>query len=553
MPLRHKKMKRRRKKRTRSSGLPGGAGPPTAGRTRMAQPGFEYGGSTFYSELSTEATSRTLKYANPVSGSDLINPGGTVIFDFTLGKNEWARFLEKPLIFDYQVKIKNPNYDANSGDNKVKTEWWYVNKEDHPGIQMNVNPGVSIWIDRATISLDNQIITDGLELGSHSGLYKAFNKIISSEQDRRRDGVEHLQKCNKDRWPAETKTFTFGGENGAAPTTETITLEPTEAHRRAAGLVQNINYSTSTSHVVPTSLDGFPFLALPRNNALARLDFSSSENKQSFLVPSTRITIQLHLRSKLEAWIDHLNQHDQAYFSDTKPTAKLYAENVKVELQNVRLAYESFVPKTETMRSEIERHNLTIHYDIPYVNTLMIQENSQHCELKVHVPAGSRYMYAALAPGFTLWPYQGSNRHAKHHFVFPDKLTNLSIYLPSHGFLIHPNLGDLHGEGARKNVVLRNYVADLRTNNLIDDDFDTIFPQAFVHTTKGFTGSYLQILAIDLRPFKIREEVDLTVTATFNGDNPCPANLFFVSCFVRQGALTRSPDKLWKLSIVKPS
>ena len=144
----------------------------------------------------------------------------------------------------------------------------------------------------------------------------------------------------------------------------------------------------------------------------------------------------------------------------------------------------------------------------------------------------------------SLWNYPGSKKPRRSDFTFPNRLTDIKLKLSDRGYLIADTLGPFVGVSGYFNPIMRQYHQDLRTKKLVNDDFNQ-----FISASGGQT--YNQLLFVDLRAYKLKERSTLTVETQFQGDNPCPGNLYLVCCAVKEGVIKRRNDE-WFMNYVAP-
>lgn len=480
-----------------------------------------------------------------MTGTDLTVPGGTAYLEFQLGAREFGRFLQRPIVLEYRVKIKNPNFTNAQGQQKNNHEYIFLNKADHDDLFINPVPGVSAFIDRATISLNGKVLTDGLNVGSLSHVYKSMNQRLSARVDRVRDESLHMPRSAADRARPETQQLKLAGGENAGSTTIT-TAEASDSFRAATDLVRHSAWRDGSNLIATVSLDGFPLLAPPRCNALARL--GKSDNEQLFLPPSTRVSVMLHFRASPSYLIDTATLTDEMYFRKAVPDNDAnHIQDAEVEIRAVRLLYESFIPQKDMLVTGASERSLGIPQDVPHLNTFLMTANAQYVETEVFMPEGSRALFLAYMYGHALWPNAGSKRPMRGgDFVFPKQITNVSVRLPDHGFLVHDQLGYLRGSKAYLNPALRGYWSELQRKGLVDESFD-----AFIPPNDTDKPSYNQMFFLDLRMYSLHKNSTIRVTTHFQDNENCPMNLYLVCCFVTEGLLSKRGSE-WSFNRVVP-
>ena len=143
--------------------------------------------------------------------------------------------------------------------------------------------------------------------------------------------------------------------------------------------------------------------------------------------------------------------------------------------------------------------------------------------------------------GHAVWDSTGAQRNPSTRLRIPQGIQDLKLELADHPPLVSQNLGPLSGRYGHDNPVLHNYVNDLRSKRVITDKFRDFFPP------DSNDYSYMQAFMVDLRSYAVRKQTTLRVSTTFEAATLCPQNLYLVSCFVVEGDLSRSPDKIWKM------
>lgn len=505
-------------------------------RRKRPHPGFVSGEQTRYGKLTTPAQSQGTRTVRPTPGTDLTTPGGVAAFDFVTGRNEFIRFLEQPITIGYQVHAANADYNADADAAPNNMKMIRCNLEKHPEAALNPGVGASPFITSATVSLDAHVITEGLQLAGLSRLYKAFNTLSSTEEARRADGRHLLFKTDADR------------KTGANLRTASC--------KAGMSLVHGTSATDTGNTVANTSLDGYPMLGRPRNNALNEMDGRTvRENINCFIPPSTRVSVLLHLNENPEASIEWATQADEDYFKDARkvtgadpPVLVKQTTDCKVSIKSLELSYESFVPESEKLRAKFHASSARFHVDIPRMTTAYLNAGAQHCVNRVNVPEGAKLGYLAYCYSHAVWPDATSGRGVTTRLVFPGEIEDVRVELVDHGPVGFESSGKLAGPQANKSTTLRNMVLNLRRKGLTTDELDDIFPPAGAATV-----GYLQALMLDLSVYNIAQPTALTVSTTFSAAAPCPRNLYLVSCFVQEGQLSRGADKTWRLEPVKVS
>ena len=314
--------------------------------------GLRYGEKQFYKGIGNKIGTKKIKFARPNIGFD-ISKGGTAFFDITVGSDEYIRFLPKPIYCRFHVKSKNPNVVAGAAD-KTGAEYWFLTPANDPKhVGINPSHGISSFFTHANVYLDGHEITSHLQSGQHTFVYNAVNTIFSTLANRKRD---------------DTEDFIQTGEDTAD------TAAPYKKSR--VGLYTSSEIDASHYTVRNCSLDGYPFLSTPYNNALANLEgVDSKDNCQAYLPPGTNISIHLHFRSDLGETLEFADETDDIYFTSDAPGAgtskfkKLY-----VTPKDLYLAYESYTPAASSKLHEKFRRGASVkyHMDYPVISTSLI-------------------------------------------------------------------------------------------------------------------------------------------------------------------------------------
>lgn len=507
--------------------------------------GLAYGDYIKYGKVTTDASQLSTKYLSPTPGSFRNAPGAVARFSMTSGRNEWVRMTDRPIVLRYIVWRKNVHYDDGAAAGTPNShEWLRCVAADH-NISLNPALGAAAFISQASVSLDGHDVSQNIQMGDLTRVYRMFNTLTSTEEDRRRDGRQHLFKNEDDRKASAN--------------------EQAAAWKMGQRLVRGSALHNRVPNVASFGLDGVPLLGLPRNNALNQLDLSEGKvlNTNSFLPPQTRLDVELQFSSQAELMLDFADQTDRLYFTnDTPMTAAVAAadgvaaqeprprrlfEELRVEIVSVELAYQSLTPTSEREKELTRKSRIPVHVDLPHINTVGLAGGSQYCFNEIPVRDGTKLMYLAYMYGHSLWPDATSRRSCVPLLNFPASISNIKLELADRGCLIASEIGPPTGEKGHTNSTMLGYVDNLRSTKMTDDVFDDIVPDP---GTSGITYSYLQAFAVDLRMFHIDSPTQLKITTTFSAAAPCPDSLYLVLCCVREGQLVRSGDKAWKLKVV---
>lgn len=520
---------------------------PAPGSKRPAV-GFAYGESIKYGKLTTSASQINTKQLTPTPGSFRNAPGAVARFSMTSGRNEWVRLTDRPILVRYIVWRKNLAHDPNAAAGTDNSREWVRCVAADYNISLNPGQGAASFISQASVSLDGHDITQNIQMGDLTRIYRVFNTLTSTEAERKRDGRHMLFKVDADR---------KANANSQAP--------PWKA---GMALVRGSSLQSRTPNVASFRLDGVPLLGAPRNNALNNLDLSENKvlNTNSFLPPQTRLDVELKFSNQAEMMLDFASQTDALYFTNDTPMTEAVAatndtpareaqprnlyEELKIEIVSVELTYETLTPTAEREKeSLIRKSKLPVHVDLPHINTVGLAGGSQYCFNEIPVREGTKLLYLAYMYGHALWPDTTSGKSCVPLLNFPKAIDNIKLELADHGCLIASEIGDPSGEPGYNNSVMHGYVNNLRSTNMTSDEFHEIVPDP---GTSGINYSYLQAFAIDLRLFHIDEPTQLKITTRFSAANPCPDSLYLVLCCVREGQLVRTPEKTWKLKVIAP-
>jgi len=526
------------KRKSKRHGGPRASRRSVAGSTRAGSlKGFNYGQSTSYQNPTTDAFTRELKHLAPAIGFNH-SRGGTAFFELQVGSAEYVRFLNRPIFVQFRGSIPNAFRDQAAGaPAKAAAARYALNATDTPGLAINPAHDVASFFTHATVSLDNHEVTTHLTNGGHGFLYNAVNAIFSTRENRTRDNTTHLFHTSHER-EIDSAAYKFASRGlfGADWTDE------------------------GHSGMRTCSLDGYPLLSLPLNNALANLSgVSSSSNTQCFLPPGTKVSIQLHFRPNMGDTLEWCNESDVDYFATTysrataaptaaAPTVGRQFKSVAVEPLKVFLGYESFIPKDPGRYHDkmLAGSPLRMHMDYPLINTYLVPPNLSHCETDMQVPAGAKFGAIGYVWSHQLWPSGAHQRNLSAKFAFPPHLTNMRVTMRDHGTLVD-DLGRMVGEGSLTNMKGHALYSYLRDMGITDDNPDLFIPPGAGGVATAV--SYQSLIPLDLRPFKLAIPTDLRVTTEFGEANHLsPTGLFLVSIFVIEGKLERGPGRTWKIS-----
>lgn len=266
-------------------------GPP---KKRIKDLSFNYSDhDNLYATLETEAFTKFGDSVEPISGSSL-KPDGVAIFRIVTGPDEFIKLRDLPLQIGY--RLEDPQTAQPTGTDKQKRDFLTVNKDDHMDYCLNAVPGISGLLHRAEIIINGTVISDSVGMGSHSDIYKALNQKVATDANRIRDQTFLYMKNGDQRYPpvkASTVTInqpaatgsvsadgTGAGTGVANTTATTATIPAVPASQQVAEGQRLINlpdYKSDSDLLYENfGFDGYPLLALPRNNALANLDLEKT-------------------------------------------------------------------------------------------------------------------------------------------------------------------------------------------------------------------------------------------------------------------------------------
>ena len=351
--------------------------------------GLQYGEKNLYKSLATEAFQKSLKHMPMVVGSDLIQDGGSCVFEYETARNEFIKFTPRPILLFYQVTrtktaLTEPIVAGTPLTDLQKATTVCVTTQSSPNATLSVAPGISAILDGCTISLNGNVITTPIEVGSHSYVYKALNMRLSTHNDRRRDNALNLTVTEDDRKKSDT-----------GDVTEALVSSKKLLNMKAWN-------DTQGTLIQEVSLDGFPFLGLPRNNALANLDeeqTGENNNHQFFIPPGTKINIVLHFRSQPEVMIDQGNITDAAYFKAAKLTNNNLREKYKIKVKNCLLGYESFTPRDNSLNVASQIYQMKIPHDVPKMRYTLLSKGAIQSDHLIHLEPGTRSVYVGFMYG----------------------------------------------------------------------------------------------------------------------------------------------------------
>lgn len=245
---------------------------------------------------------------------------------------------------------------------------------------MNPACGASCLIDRASLGINGKLLTDFVQLGSHSHLWKVINNRLATSKQRILDNCPYLQNDAHDRTGPKTLVPAWAGPpEGAAVVAANVPSaysavfgDTTKAFDAAQRPCYHKSWDDKDDIVETVSLDGFPFLSRPRSHCLSTLNETSDLNNQLFIPPQQNLFFSIQFRTRPHFMIDWTGQMDAVYFTSDNPAADL-TKDVEIEITKVVLVYESFIPKSEKMTKEISTRRLSMHFDHPACNTYLLQ------------------------------------------------------------------------------------------------------------------------------------------------------------------------------------
>ena len=305
-------------------------------------------------------------------------PGGSCRFEINTGSREYIKLSVNPIYLFYSVIVRRTPDTAATAAPKDKASVWKVNADDHPNAVLNPIPGPACFIQRADVSINSTCITEAIQTTTIGHLYSSFNRRLATSTARHSDNCRDYLATGHDR-NADKKHASLD---------------------IARSLVRHASWDDANSKFTKLSIDGIPLLSRPHCHALAALNkIDDNSNVSRYIPPNTSVVVCLWFRNDLGAFIDDLRQTDAKYFKSGAPTGAAVREAYDATIDAVKLAYESWTPKSEKLNEIVEKKAMTYHVDIPHLNTYLLQAGSQHVETSILVPPQSQGMFMAFMYG----------------------------------------------------------------------------------------------------------------------------------------------------------
>ncbi len=214
------------------------------------------------------------------------------------------------------------------------------------------------------------------------------------------------------------------------------------------------------------------------------------------------------------------------YFSNDADTTSAMKDKIEFTIEAVGLCYESLVmSESERISRDLQQGTLSTFFDVPKISYQAVLANQQHLNMSVLVPAGTKTAFVGFVYGHQLWPNKTSLKNITARTKFPDSLRKITFSIAGHetvgfrrGF---EGLGLNHGYSSES---CRNYFNDLRAEGIIDDiELEEMFPR------DAGKKSFIQILLLDLRPYRIKKNTTLYVECEFSANlSPERTNLLTI-------------------------
>ncbi len=395
--------------------------------------------------------------------------------------------------------------------------------------------GGGILFQGADVYLDGQDISAGCEVGSLQFVYQSLNRTFSTSAQRLRMGQEVAITTSEDIDDLRTKS---------------------DRLKRAQKPLQGNSWNDQTVLYLEFGFDGIPFLSAPRCLALSSLQ-QHYKNDNLMLPPGecfcrinctgsltlapppatgSCLEITLHKREPLLSALEWPAITANSYFSETPAAAGLMkTEELRFVIQSMGLTYESTVMSNSgKIANDLQSGSLQCFFDCPKISYQAMMPSQQRLNMSVLIPAGSKVAYIAFMHGHQLWESKADKKNLSGRTRFPTSLRRAIFTLPGHetigfrrGF---EGIGSSYGFSSDS---CWGYYSDLRSQQVVDYDLEEVFPRA------PATYSFLQAFLLDLRPYRIKKNLTMSVELEFSS-NLSPEKMYLVSIAVRELSLFRA-------------
>lgn len=438
----------------------------------------------------------------PLPGSDP-DKDSSITFELRVGPQQFIRFLPNPISMTYRL-----SYD----DSGTET---YMNNNT----KLILDPLIAgaNFFENATVRLDQHEVTTTPSLGNHQIRYQRINRMLCKSSTRKK-----LYGDSKLFWTAADLLEQYPDATASADEKKAKKIPP--YFSKAKGLISGRGTNNTKANYdlryLEFSMDGYPFIGKPRNNAGLVLDGLSPtgpENEFPLLPPDTLVQVQLFKDPHPCRFLTRTDKNMADYQKKDVFTEKY--KDIKLEILDIHLRYEVISIGDNGKKALNEKlssaKSLKFGTDQVVSTVYNLQQGHNTAVVEADVPAGTKLCVWSFAKDHGVYLSSTTKKYCNPYSVLPQNLSSVTFSLPGDEPINFKNgIKDLVGLTTARSPSVRMYHDMLEMKEVIDDDFEDIYTDN--EADPGLNNVFL----IDLSkkniktPIKLKVEVNFKDTAT---------------------------------------
>ena len=426
------------------------------------------------------------------------------------------RFLKNPIGVDYFIDYKNTDFNEREAESNTNMKRHYFT----PASGVYLPPYVAYpFFQRCEIFVDGQLLYD---CDQTSGIYQSCNRSVSTSYDRRTAFGSDLEV---------SKRFRLEGTNRTL-----ATFKPTPHYTEVMSMATCKTDKDKEIKKTMVSFDGAPFLSPAKNFAASKSrGFDVHDNANIPIPPKTRMLIRLWRTDPSERFLVYDDEGDGKYLNATENGVQMTKTDVKVNVTDVKLYYESLNVEGPNMFNE---KGLKYYFDTPDIRMAAIESGHKTTLHAFDIPKNALGAYVFYIPDYAQWWFKTKKKFNSFRFTLPLLLQDVKFFTEDKPIIWKNGLVNIGrnklgyiSEGAE---LFYKYMTE---HGFIDRPFSDVFGATY------FTYQQLPYLDFGLVN-KTKSPSKLSVESTWTGANS-PGNYYVVCVFVTESSITRDARGVW--------
>jgi hypothetical protein len=418
------------------------------------------------------------------------------------------------------IANKDVKTDVGASEKEKAANWFLRSGEGEPLLFLTPELDGSSFYLKMDFYVNNEKIEQP-DLYEFNGLYQKINRTFTNDkfyEDKYGKKLPRIYTTN-DRWADKKANMP-------------------EAMKLACKTTTFDDYTTTQPILLRFGFDGYwPFDS--QSNILAVLLNTVVPN--GYFRPGSNLSMRLTKRNPIDGAVESMIITDPEYFDSAPVPALHVSPSIKIEILDLAVAYESFVPK---VLGSLGKGSLRYYSDIPKLRYEVIPAKQRETNTQFQVPAGSRAFVIGFALESQLWLDASKKRNVHYRFRFIPNSTEIRCHLPDRELEFENGLQNPGVAEQTSSITCRLYHEKLRKRGLFQGSFEDLFPAGLPDKI-----SYCQVLIADVSRCPLNEDTCLTIKITYNAKlSPADYRIFIVS--LGQFTRTQTDDNKWKVEPV---